>query len=319
MYAGLERAVRIADEAVFEAVRLPERHLHGFGAPFPNPAVLAAALAVQTSSIQLRAGSVVMPLNNPLRVGEDWGMVDRLSAGRVALSFTSGWNPRDFVLSPTDYARRREKTLEGIELVRKLWRGEPQPFTDGQGQTVDVESFPGPIQRDLQVWLTCTEGRERFAEAGRRGFNLLTALLFMDPKTLGENIQAYRQAREEAGFDRGHVTVAVHTYVGETEAEARDGAREPLQQYLRSSAGLWAQRSAALATLSEDEKTRALAYATERYMTSSLVGSRRQCAERVRDLTELGADELACLTDFGIGAERAYTGLQLLASVWGVA
>jgi natural product biosynthesis luciferase-like monooxygenase protein len=318
MYAGLERAVRFADEAGFEAVWLPERHFHGFGAPFPNPAVLAAALAVQTSSIQLRAGSVVMPLNHPLRVVEDWGMVDRLSAGRVALSFTSGWNPRDFVLNPSDYAQRREKTLEGIELVRKLWRGEPQPFRDGQGQTVEVESFPGPIQRDLQVWLTCTEGRERFAEAGRRGFNVLTALLFMDPKTVGEHIEAYRQARAEAGFDRGHVTVAVHTYVGETEAEARDIARAPLQEYLRSSAGLWAQRSAALATLSEEEKTRALAYATERYMTSSLVGSRRQCAERVRELTQLGADELACLTDFGIGAERAYTGLQLLASVWGV-
>lgn len=318
MYAGLERAVRFADEAGFEAVWLPERHFHGFGAPFPNPAVLAAALAVQTSNIQLRAGSVVMPLNHPLRVVEDWGMVDRLSAGRVALSFTSGWNPRDFVLNPSDYANRREKTLEGIELVRKLWRGEPQPFVDGQGQTVSVESFPGPLQRDLPVWLTCTEGRERFVDAGRRGFNVLTALLFMDTATLGENIAAYREARAEAGFDPGHVTVAVHTYVGETEAVARDVARAPLQEYLRSSAGLWAQRSAALATLSETEKTRALAYATERYMTSSLVGSRRQCAERVGELSRLGADELACLTDFGIGAERAFTGLQLLASVWGV-
>src|SRR5262249_40351249 len=115
----------------------------------------------------------------------------------------------------------------------------------------------------------------------------------MDLSTLGEHIEAYRRARAEAGFDRGHVTVAVHTYVGETEAEARDVARAPLQDYLRSSAGLWAQRSAALATMSEAEKTRALAYATERYMTSSLVGSRRQCAERVRELTRLGADELA--------------------------
>lgn len=318
MYATLERAVRFADEAGFEAVWLPERHFHAFGAPFPNPAVLAAALAVQTTNIQLRAGSVVMPLSHPLRVVEDWGMVDRLSAGRVALSFTSGWNPRDFVLNPSDYGRRREKTMEGIELVRKLWRGDAQPFVDGQGQTVDIESFPGPMQRDLPVWLTCTEGRERFAEAGRSGFNVLTALLFQDTKTLGENIEVYRQARADAGHDRGHVTVAVHTYVGETEAGARDVARAPLQAYLRSSAGLWAQRSAALATMSEAEKTRALAYATERYMTGSLVGSRHECAERIAGLSRLGADELACLTDFGIGAERAFEGLQLLASVWGV-
>jgi natural product biosynthesis luciferase-like monooxygenase protein len=316
MYASLERAVRFADTAGFEAVWLPERHFHGFGAPFPNPAVLAAALAVQTSNIQLRAGSVVMPLNHPLRVVEEWGMVDRLSAGRVALSFTSGWNPRDFVLSPNDYGRRREKTLEGIETVRKLWRGEPQPFVDGRGETVEVESFPGPIQRDLSIWLTCTEGRERFAEAGRRGFNVLTALLFQDISTLGEHIEAYRQARAEAGHDRGHVTVAVHTYVAESDAQARDTARAPLRAYLQSSVGLWQQRSAALATMSESEKARALEYATERYMTGSLVGSQEACAERVRTLSRLGADELACLTDFGVGAERAYTGLQQLAELW---
>lgn len=316
MYASLERAVRFADEVGFEAVWLPERHFHGFGAPFPNPAVLAAALAVQTSSIQLRAGSVVMPLNHPLRVVEEWGMVDRLSAGRVALSFTSGWNPRDFVLSPNDYGRRREKTLEGIETVRRLWRGEAQPFVDGQGQTVKVESFPGPIQRDLSVWLTCTEGRERFAEAGRRGFNVLTALLFQDISTLGEHIEIYRRARAEAGHDRGHVTVAVHTYVADSDAQAREAARAPLRAYLQSSVGLWQQRSAALATMSESEKTRALDYATERYMTGSLVGSRAQCVERVRLLSRLGADELACLTDFGVGADRAYAGLQNLASLW---
>lgn len=316
MYAGLERAVRFADEAGFEAVWLPERHFHAFGAPFPNPAVLAAALAVQTSRIALRAGSVVMPLNHPLRVVEEWGMVDRLSSGRVALSFTSGWNPRDFVLSPSEFKNRREATNDGIETVRRLWRGESQPFVDGRGERVDVGALPGPLQRELDVWLTCTESRERFEEAGRRGFKVLTALLFQDAVTVGENIKAYRAARAAAGHGPGHVTLAVHTYVGQSASEAAQTARAPLRAYLASSVGLWQQRSAALATMGADEKARALEYATGRYMSGSLVGSSEECGHRVRALSELGADELACLTDFGVGAERSHQGLMRLAALW---
>jgi alkanesulfonate monooxygenase SsuD/methylene tetrahydromethanopterin reductase-like flavin-dependent oxidoreductase (luciferase family) len=62
--------------------------------------VLAAALAVSTSNIRIRAGSVISPLQNPIRVAEEWSIVDNLSNGRVDLAFGQGWNPNDFVLAP---------------------------------------------------------------------------------------------------------------------------------------------------------------------------------------------------------------------------
>jgi natural product biosynthesis luciferase-like monooxygenase protein len=318
LYAALERAVRFADEAGFEAVWLPERHFHGFGAPFPNPAVLAAALAVQTTQISLRAGSVVMPVNHPLRVVEEWSMVDRLSGGRVGLSFTSGDNARDFVLSPGDFKQRREKTSEGIATVRKLWRGESLPYVDGHGETVSISSFPEPIQRELPIWLTCAERSERFAEAGRAGFNVLTAPFFEDMSHLGEHIQIYRDARAAAGLDRGHVTVAVHAYVGETSDSARAEAREPLRAYLASSERLWNPRAASAAALTASEESALLDAAIERYMAGCLVGTEDECASRLRALTELGADEIACLTDFGVATDQAYAGLRRLASLWGL-
>ena len=209
-YAGLERAVRRADEAGFEAVWLPERHFHEFGAPFPNPAVLAAALSVQTTEIHLRAGSVVLPLHSPVRVVEEWAMVDRLSFGRVGLSFTSGWNPRDFVLAPRAFADRRTTLEQHIATVQRLWRGETAPFEDGCGDVAEVRTFPRPVQSSLPVWLTCTAGPERFEQAGREGYNVLTALLFQDWDTLRRHIERYRAARMRAGHSRGHVTLAVH-------------------------------------------------------------------------------------------------------------
>ena len=70
-----------------------------FGGSFPNPNPLAASLAKQTAQIRLRAGSVNAPQHaTPLRVAEDWAVVDNLSGGRVDISFGAGWNVNDFAL-----------------------------------------------------------------------------------------------------------------------------------------------------------------------------------------------------------------------------
>jgi hypothetical protein len=60
-------------------VWLPERHFHPLGGAYPNPALAAAALAVRTRRIRLRAGSVVLPLQDPVTIAEDWSFVDNLS------------------------------------------------------------------------------------------------------------------------------------------------------------------------------------------------------------------------------------------------
>ncbi|HET6334364.1 MAG TPA: MupA/Atu3671 family FMN-dependent luciferase-like monooxygenase [Polyangiales bacterium] len=316
LYADLERAVRFADEAGFEAVWLPERHFHAFGAPFPNPAVLAAALAVQTSRIGLRAGSVVLPLHHAARVAEEWAMVDRLSGGRVALSFASGWNPRDFTLAPGEFETRQATLLDRIDEVRALWRGESATLRDGRGDAVQVQTYPRPIQREVPVWLTCTERRERFVEAGQRGLNVLTGLLFQDLETLTEYIAAYRKARAAAGFDRGHVTLAVHAFIAESADAARATVRKPLTAYLESSVSLWKQRATALAALTAAERAAALEYATERYMSTSLIGSSEECAPRLQKFGDAGADEVACLIDFGVDSNQLHDGLARLAALW---
>jgi alkanesulfonate monooxygenase SsuD/methylene tetrahydromethanopterin reductase-like flavin-dependent oxidoreductase (luciferase family) len=112
--------------------------------------------------------------------------------------------------------------------------------------------------------------------------------------------------------------VAVHAYVGETSSSARAEAREPLRAYLASAARLWNPRAASGAALTASEESALLDAAIERYMAGCLVGSEEECASRLRALTELGADEIACLTDFGVASDQAYAGLRRLASLWGL-
>ena len=141
-YRLLLDGAKFADAHGFAAVWTPERHFHEFGGLYPNPALTSAAVAVVTEHVEIRAGSVVLPLHNPIGVAEDWAVVDNLSNGRVGLSFASGWHANDFALAPENFERRRELMAEGIETVRALWRGESVPVRGGDGRPIDVTDVP---------------------------------------------------------------------------------------------------------------------------------------------------------------------------------
>src|SRR5277367_6914998 len=105
-YRMLLESAKFADEHGFAAVWTPERHFQRFGGLYGSASVTGAALAVITKHISIRAGSVVLPLQNPLREAEEWSMIDNLSNGRVAIAAASGWHVNDFVLAPGNYRDR---------------------------------------------------------------------------------------------------------------------------------------------------------------------------------------------------------------------
>ncbi|WP_249383962.1 MupA/Atu3671 family FMN-dependent luciferase-like monooxygenase [Chitinivorax sp. B] len=305
-YQLMLNATRFADQRGFKAVWLPERHFHAFGGLYPNPSVLAAALAMTTRQIRLRAGSVVIPLQNPIRVAEEWAVVDNLSGGRVDLAFAQGWNARDFVLAPSAYPQRLNLLWDGMEQVRRLWRGESIELPDGNGKPAAIQTFPLPQQPELAVWATCSGGTERFIEAGAKGVNVLTALLFQTPEELADKIAAYRKARADHGFEGpGHVTLMLHTLIGHDLAAVKATVKAPFIAYLNSSVDLWRQQMQGLDELAEEDREAVLEYAFERYFeTAALFGTPDSCAAKVTQLRQLGVDEIACLLDFGVGADQ---------------
>src|SRR5258708_4578167 len=200
-YSLIKKAVKFADSHGFCAVWTPERHFHDFGGLFPNPAVLSAALAMITESIQIRAGSLISPLHNPIRIAEDWSIVDNLSAGRVALSFGSGWNIDDFVFFPDRYATRQSIMYEQIRAVKDLWEGKSIQQLNSAGNQISVRILPPPVQATLPVWVTSSGRIQTFINAGAIGANVLTHLLGQDISSLAEKIAAYRASRKANNHD----------------------------------------------------------------------------------------------------------------------
>jgi natural product biosynthesis luciferase-like monooxygenase protein len=331
-YRLLLEGARFADAHGFCAVWTPERHFHAFGGLYPNPAVTGAALAAITHRIQIRAGSVVLPLHHPIRVAEDWAVVDNLSGGRVGISFASGWNPDDFVLAPGNHAHAKDVMFRDIEVVQRLWRGETLSFPGPDGAPVDVRTLPRPVQPELPIWITSAGNVETYAAAGRIGANVLTHLLGQSLAELAPKISAYRDARAQAGFDpaAGVVALMLHTFVGADEERVRELVREPLERYLASSLDLlkqnaWAfpafrrpggaqsNRGNDLAALDSDERAALLTHARERYYeTSGLFGTPERCLEQVERVRAVDVDEIACLIDFGLPTVEVLASLPFL-------
>jgi natural product biosynthesis luciferase-like monooxygenase protein len=330
-YHLLLEGARFADRHGFAAVWTPERHFHAFGGLYPNPSVASAAIAAVTERVKIRAGSVVSPLHHPIRIAEEWALVDNLSKGRVGISFAAGWQPDDFVLRPENFAARKQVMFDNIELVRRLWRGESVTFPGPKGP-VAVRTLPRPVQRELDTWVTIAGNPETYVEAGKQGQRVLTHLLGQSFEELAEKLRLYRAAWQQAGHPgRPFVTLMLHTFVGDDDAAVKAAVRQPMKEYLRSAMDLVKRAAWSFPTfkdrtatgqsmdqifaggLTQEESEALLEHAFERYYeTSGLFGTPASCAATVRRLKELEVDELACLIDFGVPSPEALAHLQHL-------
>ena len=320
-YKLLIESAQWADQHGFKAVWTPERHFHRFGGLYPNPSVLGAALAMVTEKVQIRAGSVVLPLHSPVRVVEEWSVVDNLSQGRIGLSFASGWHADDFVLAPHRYSGRKQETVESVDTVRKLWRGETVLLANGVGEAVEVRTLPRPVQRDLPIWLTAAGSEDTFRAAGAIGANLLTHLLGQTLEELETKIAAYRAAWKSHGHSgSGVVSVMLHTFVGRDDAYVREVAKGPLRNYIRDSLDLISNlaRSAddRAGGPSDADVETLISHAAERYLEEhGLFGTPERCMEIIAQLRAIGVNEVACLIDFGIDCESILQSFNYLDSL----
>lgn len=326
-YDLIFEAARWADRNGMARLWIPERHFHSFGGLSPNPSVLAAALAGMTERIQICSGSVVLPLHDPIRVAEEWSMVDNVSGGRVGLGVACGWVPNDFVIAghQDDFDNRKDVFRDAIGALQRLWRGEPHLVRNPLGEEVDIRIMPRPVQAEVPIWITAAVNPETFRQAGETGANVLTHLLGQTVEAMGEKIALYREAWNAAGHaGRGTVTLMLHTLVGDDDDEVHDLAREPMKTYLGASLDLAARHLASVPFLKNPEKidvsalTPEIAEATleasfEKYFhMGSLLGSYEKCFETVDRLAALDVDELACLIDFGLDENIVLKGLENL-------
>ena len=95
VYAHALEEARLAEAVGFDAVWLAEHHFSPYGI-CPSLGVLAAALARETRRVRIGTSVVIAPFAHPLRIAEEWAMVDILSDGRLEFGLGRGYQPKEF-------------------------------------------------------------------------------------------------------------------------------------------------------------------------------------------------------------------------------
>ncbi|WP_139063684.1 MupA/Atu3671 family FMN-dependent luciferase-like monooxygenase, partial [Streptomyces zinciresistens] len=320
-YELLMDVARFADRHGFHALWMPERHFHSFGGLFPNPAVLAAALSRETRRIRLNAGSVVLPLHDPIRVAEEWSMADNLSGGRVGIGVASGWSANDFAFFPDRFGRHRELMYEQLAQVRQFWRGDALRRTTGDGGEAELRLYPRPVQDSPPLYTAVVGNPASYELAARHDLGVVTNLMTQSVEQLADNIARYRAARARHGLDpeAGRVAVLLHTYLADDHDTARAEAFAPLARYMRASLSVFSGVANSLghridlADLSEDDLDAVFRRAYGRYCDQrALIGTADSVRPVVDAVSAAGADEIAALVDFGVAPGDLRAGLPRL-------
>lgn len=228
--------MRAAEEYEFDSVWPAEHHFSEYGV-CASPAVTLATLAQTTSRIRLGTGVVVLPLHHPIRVAEEFALLDVLSNGRVDLGVGRGYQPNEFRGFGVDQTKSRELFDESIEIILQAWREGRVNFRGKHYQLEDVEIRPRPVQDPHPpIWMAALSD-ESFEKAGRLGLNLLFSPVFGGSlQRAGEQFKVYREALESAGYDPAsrQVGALVMVYAGRTQEQARKEFAPAVNWYLRT-------------------------------------------------------------------------------------
>jgi natural product biosynthesis luciferase-like monooxygenase protein len=213
-----------------------EHHFSEYGF-CASPALSLAAIARQTRRIRLGTGVVVLPFNHPVRVAEDYAMLDHLSNGRVELGVGRGYQPTEYQGYGVDQSESREIFDESIEIIRRAWTCERLDFEGKHYRFHDLEVRPRPYQKPHPpIWLAALSD-ETYEKAGRLGFNLLCSPIFGGSLPAArDRIARYREALAAHGHDPAsrQVGALVMVYAGKTQEEARKDFAEPVIWYFRT-------------------------------------------------------------------------------------
>jgi alkanesulfonate monooxygenase SsuD/methylene tetrahydromethanopterin reductase-like flavin-dependent oxidoreductase (luciferase family) len=132
----------------FDAIGANEHHQNGYGL-MPSPNLIAAALSRRTEDVALLVlGASIALYNPPIRVAEEFAMLDCISGGRLVAGFPVGTSMDTNFCYGQIPALTREKYREAHELIIRAWRErEPFAFNGRYNKLRHVNIWPWPIQQ----------------------------------------------------------------------------------------------------------------------------------------------------------------------------
>src|SRR6266851_3729981 len=135
-----------AESCGFDWVGCNEHHFSPYGM-MANCNLIGGALAYPTKRVKIAMIGNLVPLNNPIRIAEEYAMLDCMSGGRLVAGLMRGI-PHEYLAYNIPPGESWERQREAVQLILKAWT-EPEPFGwEGKHfQYRQVSIWPKPMQK----------------------------------------------------------------------------------------------------------------------------------------------------------------------------
>jgi probable F420-dependent oxidoreductase len=236
-WEDVEAQVRLAKEAGFDWVwTATEIGWRRFDA-------LSAVVAVAALRTGLGVGSavIILPLYNPVHVAQTFALVDILTGGQCVLGVGQGWREEEFAAAGVDFRRRFSRYVEGVQVIRRLWRDEEAHFHGRHFRLEGVSLYPRPLRPGgppIWVGVHSPKAIRRVALLGDGWI----AGSFTDIHVLQRQVSALREALAEAGRTDYQVALMREAFV----ARSFQDAQRAVEPYLRDKFQEYQQRVGAM-------------------------------------------------------------------------
>ncbi|HEY4825945.1 MAG TPA: LLM class flavin-dependent oxidoreductase [Solirubrobacteraceae bacterium] len=222
--ASMERALaqfELADQLGFDWVTVAEHH-YSAASLTPNPMVMAAAVAQRVKRAKIALLGSNIPIQNPVRVAEEFAMLDTLSGGRLIAGMLRGTS-NEYATYGVNPAESRERFMEGLELIVRAWT-EPQPFgwlgRYYEYRTISI--WPRPVQTPHPPIFMSISSPEAAEFAAAKRINGGLAVTTLDRAR--ESVRVYREAAVAHGWEPApeQLLYRVAVHVAADDAQARE-------------------------------------------------------------------------------------------------
>lgn len=293
-----------AEACGFHSVWFAEHHFYNYGGHIPSIALLATAVAQRTKKIRLGSGIVLLPLQDPIRVAEEYAMLDCLSGGRLEFGIGRGFQKAEYDAFERNMGDSRVLFEEAHDIILKAWTEERFSYEGKFRQIRNLRVIPKPVQKLPPIYVACIFTPESFQWTGRMGYNLMVVpYASPKPEELADKIQVFRDTRKAHGYKTDPEVLAVyHFYCGETAVKAKEEPREALLRYLDSvlesnQEEAYSDQYKAYTGLQKGFKM--MDYDSYMYPHRVIFGDPDQCIERIKQIQTTGVTNISLLANFG--------------------
>lgn len=233
VYGRWLEQIDAAESLGFDSLWVTEHHFRHFGGMMPSPSIILAAAAQRTKRLRLGAAVSILPMHNPLRIAEEFAMVDQLSSGRLNFGAGRGMHPTEYTVFGYDWNNAQKRLPEALDIVIRAWSGAEFEWQSEHYRFPKLRVFPQPLQKPHPpIYVTANRDPESFNMIGGRGHHLMTLPWIATNEEQRSRVEMYWTALSAAGhaIESREVFTMYPIYVGETDGQAR---REVIEHWHR--------------------------------------------------------------------------------------